>query len=240
VELSTGELVVSLLAAFAGALVQGSIGFGFSLVVTPVLGFIEPTALPGTLLILVMPMTFWMSFRERSDIDMRGFWEIMIGRLPGTAIAVAVVGAVSVEGLSVLIGAAVLFAALLSWFAPEFELRTRWRLLAGLASGFTGTVAALGGPPLAIAYQREPGPRLRSTLALSFVAGGIVSLVALALAGEVESGEVELAIKLVPGLLLGLFAATPLHRFLDKGWLRPAVLIFAGVMGAAAIVRGLL
>ena len=239
-ELSTPELVIALVACVVGAVVQGSIGFGFGLIVIPVLILTEPSSLPAGMLILSLPMTIWMAFRERSAIDVRGFVEIIIARLPGTGLAVVVLGVVSGDGVSVVIGAAIIVAVLLSAFGPEFELRTRWRLLAGLFSGFMGTVAAIGGPPLAIAYQRRPGPELRSTMALSFAVGSIVSLIAIGVAGHVERSHAVLALTLLPGLVAGLVLSARVHRFIDRGWLRPAVLVFAGLSGVLAIVEALL
>ena len=239
-ELSTTELVIALVACVVGAVVQGSIGFGFGLVVIPVLVLTEPGSLPATMLILALPMTVWMAFRERASIDGRGFVEIVIGRLPGTVLGVVVLGLVSGNGVSGVVGGAIIVAVLLSIVSPEFELRTRWRLLAGLFSGLMGTVAAIGGPPLAIAYQRRPGPELRSTIALSFVVGSIISLVALGIGGHVDWSHAVLALTLMPGLVAGLVLSARVHRYLDRGWLRPAVLIFAALSGAAAIVEALI
>jgi uncharacterized membrane protein YfcA len=138
-----------------------------------------------------------------------------------------------------LIGAAVIVATILSVMVPEFEAGSSLRLLAGVMSGFMGTIAAIGGPPLALAYQRRPGPELRSTLAASFVIGSSVSVVALAVTGHVGTRHVILAALLLPPLVAGVLLATRLHRFLDKGWLRPAVLTFAAISGVVAIVRAL-
>ena len=237
--ISPVELASAIAACVAGALIQGSIGFGFSLVVAPVLGLIQPEALPATILFLALPMTTWMSLRERRDIDARGFFQMTAGRVPGTVVAAWIIAVVSVAQLSVIIGSAVVVAAGISALAPEFEVTTGRRFVAGIFSGFMGTVAAVGGPALALAYQSRPGAELRSTLALSFVVGSVISLAALAIAGEVEGSDVALAVKLLPGLIGGLALAALVSRFLDERWLRPAVLIFAVLSGAAAIVKGL-
>lgn len=233
------ELAICAVAVVAGGVVQGAIGFGLSLIAVPVIGLIDPGALPGTMLILAIPFTAAMAFRERSDIDVRGFWLIALGRLPGTAAAVWLLSVITEAELSIVIGAAVLVAVAFSVLAPAVPLGTATRVIAGAISGLMGTAASIGGPPLAIAYQRRPGPELRSTLAISFVAGSSISLVALILSGHVDRGHLELAAWLLPGLGLGLLLATKLHRFLDKAWLRPTVLVFAAVSGVVAILRSL-
>ena len=233
------QLAACALAVVAGGMVQGAIGFGLSLIAVPVIGLIDASALPGTMLILAIPFTGAMAWRERENIDVPGFWLIAVGRIPGTLAAVWLLSVITEAELSIVIGAAVIVAVVFSVVAPEIPLGTPTRLIAGTISGLMGTAAAIGGPPLAIAYQRRPGPELRSTLAMSFVFGSTLSLGTLWLAGHVNGGHLVLAAWLLPGLALGLYLATKLHRFLDKGWLRPTVLVFAAISGAVAILRSL-
>ena len=233
------QLAACALAVVAGGMVQGAIGFGLSLIAVPVIGLIDPGALPATMLILAIPFTGAMAWRERENIDVPGFWLIAIGRIPGTLAAVWLLSVITESELSIVIGAAVIVAVVFSVVAPEIPLGTPTRLIAGTISGLMGTAAAIGGPPLAIAYQRRPGPELRSTLAVSFVFGSTLSLGTLWIAGHVNGGHLVLAAWLLPGLALGLYLATKLHRFLDKGWLRPTVLVFAAISGAVAILRSI-
>jgi uncharacterized membrane protein YfcA len=237
---SFGLVVLATVAVAAGAHVQGSIGFGLSLVSVPVISLIHPTALPATILLLALPMTMWMALRERVSIHVTGFLQITLGRVFGTAGGVWILAVVPVAQLSVVIGAAVVLAVTLSVFNPGFEAGNRSRVVAGILSGLMGTAAAVGGPPLALAYQKRPGSELRSTLAISFVIGAIMSLVALGIAGKVELGHALFALELMPGLTLGLFTATRLRGSLERGWLRPLVLAFAAISGIVAVAKGLL
>ena len=173
---------------------------------------------------LALPMTVWMSLRERGHIDMRGFLQISFGRLFGTALGVWIVTSVPESGLSTVIGAAILVAVGLSVVTSQFEASNRTRIIAGVFSGLMGTAAAVGGPAVALAYQGKPGSVLRSTLAVSFVLGSIVSLVALAIVGEAKTDDAFVALSLLPGLAVGLQLADRLRARLDAGWLRPASL----------------
>ena len=237
---SFGQVLLAVAAVAAGALIQGSIGYGLSLVSVPAIGLMRPTALPVTILLLALPMTMWMAVRERSSIHVAGFLQITIGRIFGTAGGVWILTAVPVAQLSVVIGAALMLAVTLSVLNPAFEAGDRSRIVAGILSGLMGTAAAVGGPPLALAYQRRPGSELRSTLAISFVIGAIMSLVALRIAGKVEGWHALFALELLPGLALGLFAATRLRGLLESEWLRPLVLAFAAISGIVAVVKGFL
>ena len=88
---------------------------------------------------------------------------------------------------------------------------------AGAASGFMATAAGLGGPPVALVYQRAPGLRLRGTLAAYFIVGTVISLVALAWAGRFGAEEMRLSVFLIPGTVLGYFMSRPAAAYLDGG-----------------------
>jgi uncharacterized protein len=226
------------LAVAVGAVIQGSIGFGYALVAVPAMVLLLPWAVPVTPLFLALPMTLLMSAREWRSIDLEGFALITGGRLLGTVAGVVLLVLAPKGYLSMLTGLLILAAALVSFLRPTVEVNDGTRLAGGVASGVVGTVAALGGTPLALVYQDRSGAELRSTLAISFVVGIAMSLVGLALAGKVESRHVVLALELLPGLLIGLLISRWVVQRLDERWVRPAVLVFAAVAGLVITFLG--
>jgi uncharacterized protein len=231
-------VVILAVAVAVGAVIQGSIGFGYALVAVPAMALLLPWAIPVTPLFLALPMTLLMSIRERRSIDMGGFALITGGRLLGTIVGVVLLVLAPKGYLSVLTGLLILAAALGSFLKPSFEVNDGTRIAGGVASGVVGTVAALGGTPLALVYQDRSGAELRSTLAISFVVGIAMSLAGLALAGKVEGRHVVLALELLPALLVGLLVSRRVVRRLDERWLRPAVLTFAAVAGLVIVFLG--
>ena len=225
-------------AVAVGAVIQGSIGFGYALVAVPAMVLLLPWAVPVTPLFLALPMTLLMSAREWRSIDLEGFALITGGRLLGTVAGVVLLVLAPKGYLSMLMGLLILAAALVSFLRPTVEVNDGARLAGGVASGVVGTVAALGGTPLALVYQDRSGAELRSTLAISFVVGIAMSLVGLALAGKVESRHVVLALELLPGLLIGLLISRWVVQRLDERWVRPAVLVFAAVAGLVITFLG--
>src|SRR5215210_4170212 len=198
------ETVLALVAVAAGAVIQGSIGFGYAFVAVPTMALLYPEALPTTPLLLALPLTALMTAREWRFIDVTGFFLITGARAVGTAAGVALVVLVPANFLSVLVGLLITALALLSFFSPNFEVSNKTRIAGGIASGITSTTAAIGGPPLALIYQGSSGAELRSTLSISFVVGIVMSLAGLALAGKVQGWHFLLALQLLPGLLVGL------------------------------------
>ena len=231
-------VAVLAVAVAAGAVIQGSIGFGYALVAVPAMVLLLPWAVPVTPLFLALPMTLLMSAREWRSIDLGGFALITAGRLFGTVAGVVLLVLTPKGYPSVLTGLLILTAALGSFLKPTFEVNKRTRLAGGVASGVVGTVAALGGTPLALVYQDRSGAELRSTLAISFVVGIAMSLVGLGLAGQVEGRQVILALHLLPCMLVGLWVSRWVVERLDERWLRPAVLTFAAAAGLVIILLG--
>jgi uncharacterized protein len=231
-------VAVVAVAVAAGAVIQGSIGFGYALLAVPAMVLLLPWAVPVTPLFLALPMTLLMSAREWRSIDLGGFALITAGRLLGTVAGVVLLVLAPKGYLSMLTGLLILTAALGSFLKPTFEVNKRTRLAGGVASGVVGTVAALGGTPLALVYQDRSGAELRSTLAISFVVGIAMSLVGLGLAGQVEGRHVLLALQLLPCMLVGLWVSRWVVGRLDERWLRPAVLAFAAAAGLVIILLG--
>ena len=238
-DLSTIALVGLLVASAVGGVIQGAIGFGFALVAVPTIALVEPDAIPVTVMLMAVPMTIVMALRERAHIDVGGFATIMVGRVVGIAGGVLLLELVPESGLTVLVGVMILLGVALSVGGLDIEPQRWVNVGAGVLSGVMGTTSAIGGPALAVVYQRRPGPELRSTLALSYLAGIVIAVGALAAVGRVEGWHVWLALELVPALLLGLWLSFRLAPVLDRGWLRPSVLAFAAISGVVIVGRGL-
>ena len=224
---------------FLGALVQGSIGFGLNLIAVPAIAAVRPDVLPAAAIILALPMTFGSAAREWSHVDRAAIFWTTLGRLPGIAGGAWLVTALAPDELSLLIGGTVVLVAAMSLVSPRVAITRTSQAIAGLLGGLMGTSSSIGGPPMALLYQHEAGPVMRATLGATFLVGTGLSLLALVLAGEVGGDHWRFGVAMVPAVLLGLFASRFLHDWLDRGWLRPCVLVFAGAAGLAVVVRGL-
>jgi uncharacterized membrane protein YfcA len=242
VEWAPFELALLLAVVFVGTVVQGTLGFGLALLVVPVAAVVAPEALPAAVIVLVLPLSFWLAFRERRSVDLSGLLYLIGGRLVGTALGVALLVAVPIAYLSVLFGGLVVVAAVASAVSgPGLAVNRATQSVGGVASGIMGTAAGIGGPPLALVYQSRPGAEIRGTLAVVFAVGGAISLLALVPAGRVTGGHVTLALVLLPALVLGLLVAARLTKVVARTpWLRPAVLLFAALSGLAAAAQALL
>jgi uncharacterized membrane protein YfcA len=226
--------------AALGAMVQGSVGFGLGMLGAPILLLIDPRFVPGPLLLTAGVLITLLTRREWRGIRFGDLAWSVPGRIVGTAAAVVFLGVVPPDRLEVAIGIMVLLAVGVSASGVEVPLRPRAFLAAGTLSGFFATTTAIGGPPIALLYQRERGAVVRGTLSAFFVFGVVISLAGLALAGRFGPAQIRLSLVLIPGALVGYAFSARLSRVLDRGWMRPAILAASGVAGAIVVVRHLL
>lgn len=221
----------------AAAFVQGAVGIGFALIVAPVLGLIDASYLPVTLLLLMLPLNFHVAWRERHWIDRRGAGWITIGRFFGTFLGLGVLVALTIEQLELAVGLFTVLAAVVALIAPPFSPGKGSALGVGLFTGVTETATGIGGPPLALLYQHAAGPVLRSTVAACFLVGEVISLVILAIAGRLHAEQLLAALVLTPAVLLGSALSQMAHSRVNGPFLRFAVLAFAIVSGLFLILK---
>jgi len=158
---SLSAFAVIAVAVLIAAVVQGTSGVGFALIVAPVLGFLAPQLLPVCLLALMIPLNVYVAWRERAALDRSGAGWITLGRFAGTFGGLWVLAALSSSHLNMLIGAATVLAAVATLVAPSFTPGRPACITAGLITGITETATGIGGPPLALVYQHQPAPTLR-------------------------------------------------------------------------------
>lgn len=222
----------------AAAAVQGAVGFGMNLLAVPVLLLLAPGLLPGPLLVGTAVLVGATAWRERAHVDPTVGWALL-GRLPGTALALVVLTRLTQDQLTLPLALMVLVGVALTASRLRVGPTRGPLIVAGSVSGFMGTVSTIGGPPMALVYARSAGPMLRGTLAAFFLAGTVVSLVALTATGLLAADGWLLGLTLVPPVLLGQRLSRPLARHLDAGRTRPAVLAVSAVAGVLALVAAL-
>ena len=238
--LSAVGWVVCLVVVAVGACAQGVVGLGLNLLAVPLVALVEPTAVPGAFILMGIPLSTAVAWRERHAIDHAGLRWVIVMRVPGTIVGVVVLGLVSQATLLVTVGLAIVAGvAVLSLRAPS-EITRGEASLAGFAAGVMGTTAAVDGPPLAVLYQHHAGERLRATLAVAFVVGSVMSATALAIGHELTWHQVVFALAMLPAVAVGFALSHLIAPRVEREHLRRAVLTLAAVAGVAAILRGLL
>ena len=108
-------------------------------------------------------------------------------------------------------------------------------MLAGAASGVMGTATAIGGPPMALVWQRNSGARLRGTMSGFFLVGSAMSLCALAATGAIHSRTMWGFAVFIPAAVIGYLISRPLNKLLDPKRLR-WLAIGVSTLGAVVLI----
>jgi len=237
------NLIQSIL-AFAittcGAALQGSIGFGLGLIGVPLLVLVNPIFIPGPVLLSALCLTLLIAHRERHTIRAKEITWAVAGRIFGAVIGSLLLLIIPAKSVSILFGTMILLAVFISISGLKLQLKPMNLLSAGAASGIMGTTSAIGGAPMALIYQDQKGPKLRGALSTIFIFGTIISLSSLIIINRFGLKELYSTLPLIPGTLLGFLISKRLTKFLDKGLIRPAVLIASGFSGMIVIIKNIL
>lgn len=223
-----------------GSVIQASVGFGFNLVAAPLLVLIDPGLVPGPATVAAAAVGMLNAYRNRSPVDWYGIRWASLGLVPGTVVAGFTLARVEGDSLAVLVGVLVLAAVLISLAGLHPPRTPKVLTSVGAISGFMGTTATIGGPPIALLFQRESGPFIRATLARFFLVATVFAVAAQILAGKLGLQELLQGLSLYPGILLGFLLSKRLISVLDAGWTRPAVLSVAAASSLVVLLRELL
>ena len=234
------EIAIVLGVSLVGAFVQGSVGFGHNLIAAPVLALVDGRFVPGPSIAAATVLTLLMAVRDRRDLHLGEIRIAMIGRIPATVLAAATVALLPARPLAILFALLVLAAVAITASSTRLRPTRNTLLAAGALSGYMATATSIGGPPMAMLYANEEGPRMRGTLAGYFLLGSVVSLLALAVAGSFGTTEVGLTAVAAPGVVLGFLLSGAGARRLDAGRTRPAVLAVSAVAALSVLGKALL
>lgn len=218
-------------AVLVGAVIQGAVGFGVALVAAPIVTLLDPTLMPGSVLVVGFLLPMMSLASEHRHVDRRVGW-VLAGRLLGTLPGVVIVSLLPPEQLGIGIGLMTLLAVGLTLHTVTVPVTRTTLTGAGLVSAVGATAASIGGPPLALVYQRSDARMVRSTTALVFVLGSLLSMLALAAAGEMGRRELLTGLAFFPFFAVGFALSLPLRRHLRGTGFRYAVL---GVVVASAL-----
>jgi uncharacterized membrane protein YfcA len=239
-------MALAAVAAFAGAFVQSTTGFGFALVLSPALfAVMDPVEAVMTLLVLGLALNLLVLFERGRPEHVRwgALMPVLLWAVPGLAVGAVALTRLSKEALQVAVGLAVMAVA--AW---QLSRRRRGADphpvsagLAGFTSGALTTSISVSGPPIVLWLEaRGTHPEeFRASLAASFLtlnlAGGVVLLGAEG-SGPLEAGTVAPLLALVAvGYGLGAVA----FRRLDRERFYTVVLALVAGTGIASVVAGL-
>ena len=243
------------LAALAGAAVQSATGFGFALVLSPVLfATLDPHEAVSVLLVLALALNVLvLADGGPGPVRWRALAPLLGAALPGLALGVGVLELVSKPALQVLVGAAVIAAAAVQLRRPprrsggergEGGKRPASGLSsvgAGLVAGTLTTSISVNGPPLVLWLEARglTPAELRASLAAAFFALDLVGLAAVLASGGAEAVRASLLLPLLGLVLVGHVAGAFVFRRISGPRFFTIVLALVVMAGLASLAAGL-
>lgn len=237
---SAPAMVAALVVTFVAALVQGTIGIGLGMLSVPILTLIDPVLAPVPQLLITLPLTVAMFRGERHAVEWRPVIRVAAARIPGILLGIWLLSMAGQRLLEGMIGLIVLGAVAVIASGVTVHRNRVSELVAGAISGTTGTIASIGGPPLALLYRNDSGPTMRSNLSAIFAAGISMILVARAVSGHLSTSDLVVALWLAPMVWLGYLGAQHLHGRVEGPLLRVATLSLCAAAALGLMVRTLI
>ncbi len=237
--LSLIEIAIAFGIIIIGAVLQGSIGFGLGPFCAPLLVLLNPEFIPGPLLLTALFLTLLMFQREKHFVKINEIKWAVVGRVVGTILGALVLTLISRESLSLFFGIMILLAVLILISGVRPSLTTGNLIGTGMLSGFMGTTASIGGPPLALLYQNKKGPQIRGTLSGIFIVGTIIAIVSLLVIGKFGVKELLFASVMIPGVVIGFFISNHTLPILDRGFMKPVILVISAISSVFIIVKSI-
>ena len=216
-------------------------GFGFALVMTPLLALIwdvKPTIASSVLLstVALLPLLI----EVRGNASMSRVSVLLVGSLAGIPPGVFLLERLDAGALQVMVAATVIVASALLYFSPNLaggEDTVRGRLMAGFVSGSIGSSTSLSGPPIVLYLlgRESDVAAFRATLLLFFLPGNVVTILAFALVGQITGDVLVLSVAALPAIALGLMFGAWLRSHVQPERFRAVVVAVLIVTSLAVL-----
>jgi hypothetical protein len=238
------DLLIFLIATFAGALVAGLSGFAFALVAASIWLYIL-TPLQTTTLIIAFGLIVqgYLVWKLRHALDWRRLWPFIAGAAIGVPLGISILGWANPAYVRAGIGVFLILYSLYALLRPSLPPVTEGGAAAdaaiGFANGVLGGITGLAGILVTIWSGLRGWPKDQQRAVFQPVAVAIfaMSAVWLGVKGVVSTDTIRLFLFGLPALLAGTWLGMKLYGRLDEAAFRKVVLVLLLASGLALMFR---
>ncbi len=237
------DLALIAVLATVASLPQNVAGFGFALVLAPLLVlFLDPEDTVIIVNILAMLSAAAIVWRLREHIAWRTAGVLFAASFAGMPLGLLVLLVVDGRVLQILIALAVLSGTLALARGLTIGAGNGIAAVAGVAGGFLRTSTSAAGPPVILYLQgrRFPPDTFRATGSCFLMATGAVALVLYAATGRLDAGIGLSVGAAIPGVVIGTAVGATLAGRVSERWFRRIVTIVLIATAATALVTAIL
>ncbi|HVP57332.1 MAG TPA: sulfite exporter TauE/SafE family protein [bacterium] len=231
-------LAVGLAVVFVAGLVQGTLGFGFSLVTVPILVlFLAPKVTVPVMLVLSTFLNLLLYREVRTTANLRRLLPLMFAGIVGLPIGTYLLVSLDVGLLKTVIGCLVALSGLafLAGFERPIRRETLGMVAAGITSGVLNGVTSASGPPviLFLANQGMARDTFRASLIAYFLFLNLATIPIFLVGGLISRTVLAYSGLLLPAMVLGALTGSKLSRRIPERAFRRVAL--AAVIGAGIL-----
>ena len=238
-------LAAGIAIAFLAAACYAVTGFGFALVMTPLLAAAwDVKSAVVTTVVLSTAALLPLLIEVRAHVPVARASVLVLGSFAGIPLGVLILQELGSDALQVLVAATVIAAALLLYFRPAVEAGPDTRttqLAAGFVSGVVGGSTSMGGPPIVLYLlgREYEVAAFRATLLAFFLPGSILQIALLAGVGRITGDVLLLTGAALPAVGAGLLAGAWLRRHVQPERFRAVVVAVLVVTSAGVLLSAL-
>lgn len=246
-DLTTWQAIAAVCAILVGATISGLTGFGFGLVIVPIMLLLFP---PPTVVVLTSSLAIASGLpiliEDRHKVRLRIVSPLMIPAILGLFAGIQVLTTLDTRLIKLTAGfVVVVFAAMVArgFLIPGIRSRLA-PVVAGFTSGVLGTSTGMSGPPIVLLLtDRAPEPRVfRASITFYFSTMNLIGVLLVSRTGFVGKREFALAAVFLPIALFGRrVGQILLHRVSPVQFRRisMALLMLTGASGVITALVGL-
>lgn len=225
------------------AILQSLAGFGFALIVMPVLTFVLGLRTAAPMVALVAVTLYIINvLRYRRSIDLREAVRLGLASAIGVPVGVWILANVDETLFKQFMGASLIVYAVYAFARPVMTWRPGrfWVYPTGFLAGCLAGAYNVPGPPVVVygSLRRWPRDEFRGILQTLFLVNGSLVVTSHLLAHNVTTEVLTYYVYALPALLLGVLVGSLIDQRVDRRAFRSIVQVMILVMGLA-LVAGL-
>ncbi|EWH10342.1 membrane protein [Catenovulum agarivorans DS-2] len=221
------EILLVNLFLFVGAFVQGIIGYGLGILSVPLVFMVMPSMIPAPMIFNSIFLCLIIATDNKNYIDSNILKWPIVGALVGTATAASVLAGVEERTFALVFSSMLLVLISLSVLKVKLPINVSSSTTAGFFSALSGTITAIGGPPIALLWQNLPPQVIRANMSVFFIASSIIALVALFLIGKFGWAEIKLSAATLPGVIVGFYSSKLIVNRIPAQQVRLGILLMS-------------
>ena len=244
--MTDAALAAAIVITCGAALCQSLTGFGFALVMVPLLSLawdVKSAVVTSTLLGTVALLPLLVGVRRH--VRLAAVAALSVGSLAGIPAGLLLLDWIDPDALKILVGLTVIAASVLVYRMREVKT-TRAGVVpavaAGVVSGVLRASTSMGGPP-AVLYllgAERDVEAFRGTILAFFLPMSLVTIVGLAAVGRVTPDVLRTSAIALPAMVIGMFAGVWLRSRVQGELFRLLVLLLLILTSVGVIVSAAL